>query len=206
MNFEGLKNRVERAENLVDGRVVQTGDRYRALRVSWREAWTPSRIMIAGLVTGFLTGSMEPQRALSKLGKVGKFAGPKSLQLISAVSGLLTSIQATVAAATAEKAAETADDAAQTADAAADNVADKTAGGTDTQAAAAAGAAAAVQVQAAASQSQSQAAPTRAAVSPAQATVDATAQPRGDRSRPDPVLSEQPRPAEASTEVSESGR
>lgn len=197
MNFEGLKNRVERAETLVDGRVVQTTDRYRALSSSWREAWTPPRILIAGLVMGFATGHLEPRRALTKLGKLG---GPKSIQLISALSGLLTSVQATVAAATAEKAAETADDAAQTADAAADNVAAKTDGTADTQAAAAAGAAAAAQVVS------SGATQTRRAT-PSGATPEAvTSAPRTDRGRPDPVLSEQPRPAEAATELSESGR
>ncbi|MCD9006955.1 hypothetical protein LDO31_12045 [Luteimonas sp. XNQY3] len=199
MNFEGLKNRVERAETLVDGRVMQTTDRYRALRISWREAWTPPRILIAGLVMGFATGHLEPRRALTRLGKLG---GPKSIQLISALSGLLTSVQATVAAATAEKAAETADDAAQTADAAADNVAAKTDGTADTQAAAAAGAAAAVQVQAASGAAQSQSAAQSSGTTP-----DAgAAAPRTDRGRPDPVLSEQPRPAEAATELSESGR
>ncbi|VXC04285.1 conserved hypothetical protein [Luteimonas sp. 9C] len=203
MNFEGLKNRVERAETLVDGRVVQTSDRYRALRTSWRDAWTPPRILIAGLVMGFATGHLEPRRALTRLGKLG---GPKSIQLISALSGLLTSVQATVAAATAEKAAETADDAAQTADAAADNVAAKTGGASATQAAAAAGAAAAVQVQqtaAGASQQQRSGAP---APADGPAVDDAAASPRTDRGRPDPVLSEQPRPAEAATELSESGR
>lgn len=198
MNFEGLKNRVERAEALVDGRVVQTTDRYRALRISWREAWTPPRILVAGLVMGFATGHLEPRRALTRLGKLG---GPKSIQLISALSGLLTSVQATVAAATAEKAAETADDAAQTADAAADNVAVKTDRTADTQAAAAAGAAAAVQVQAASGDAQIQ-----SAAQPGTAPDAGASVPRTDRGRPDPVLSEQPRPAEAATELSESGR
>ena len=50
MNFEGLKNRVDRAEALVEGRLIQTGDRYSALKSSWRQAWTPSRIVIAGLL------------------------------------------------------------------------------------------------------------------------------------------------------------
>lgn len=202
MNFEGLKNRVEHAETLVDGRVVQTTDRYRALSVSWREAWTPPRIVIAGLVMGFATGHLEPRRALTRLGKLG---GPKSIQLLSALSGLLTSVQATVAAATAEKAAETADDAAQTADEAADNVAAKTGGATDTQAAAAAGAAAAVQVQQSASgvtQHQRAGSQTQLGATPAAEAPT----PRTDRGRPDPVLSEQPRPAEAATELSESGR
>ncbi|MGO3126880.1 MAG: protein sip-5 [Luteimonas sp.] len=197
MNFEGLKNRVERAESLVDGRAVQTTDRYRALRTSWREAWTPPRILIAGLVMGFATGHLEPRRALTRLGKLG---GPKSIQLISALSGLLTSVQAAVAAATAEKAAETADDAAQTADAAADNVAARTDGTVDTQAAAAAGAAAAVQVASA------DATQTQSATQPGTTPDVDTSLPRTDRGRPDPVLSEQPRPAEAATELSESGR
>ncbi|MCD9095633.1 hypothetical protein LU699_05505 [Luteimonas fraxinea] len=197
MNFEGLKNRVERAETLVDGRVVQTTDRYRALSTSWREAWTPPRILIAGLVMGFATGHLEPRRALTKLGKLG---GPKSIQLLSALSGLLTSVQATVAAATAEKAAETADDAAQTADAAADNVAAKTDGTADTQAAAAAGAAAAAQVVSAGGTQ------TQRTTQPGTTPDAATSVPRTDRGRPDPVLSEQPRPAEAATELSESGR
>ena len=197
MNFEGLKNRVERAETLVDGRVVQTTDRYRALSTSWREAWTPPRILIAGLVMGFATGHLEPRRALTKLGKLG---GPKSIQLLSALSGLLTSVQATVAAATAEKAAETADDAAQTADTAADNVAAKTGGTADTQAAAAAGAAAAAQVVSAGGTQ------TQRTTQPGTTPDAGTSVPRTDRGRPDPVLSEQPRPAEAATELSESGR
>jgi|GEM_PF-63177 len=200
MNFEGLKHRVERAESLVDGRVVQTTDRYRALRTSWREAWTPPRILIAGLVMGFATGHLEPRRALTHLGKLG---GPKSLQLISALSGLLTSVQATVAAATAEKAAKTADDAAQTADAAVDGV--TATRGVDTQAAAAAGAAAAVQVQAAAGQAQARAGAQPPVGNPLPTDAGALA-PATDRGRPDPVLSEQPRPAEAATELSESGR
>lgn len=204
MNFEGLKNRVERAETLVEGRLVQTNDRYRALRVSWREAWTPPRIVIAGFVMGFATGHLEPTRALTKLGKLG---GPKSLQMLSALSGLFASVQATVAAATAGKAAdtadeaaETADDAAQTADVAASNT--SSSAKTDTRAAAAAGAAAAMQAQAGATQSQAHT--RQAPVAPAAPQADAV--PRSDRSRPDPVLAEQPRPAEASTELSESGR
>ncbi|ASR43492.1 hypothetical protein BEN78_09035 [Xanthomonas citri pv. mangiferaeindicae] len=106
MNFEGLKTRVERAEALVDGRVVQTLDRHAALRSSWREAWTPSRIVIAGLIGGFAMGVSQPKLALRRLGKIG---GPKSLQMISALSGLASSIQATIAAVSAKQAAESAD-------------------------------------------------------------------------------------------------
>lgn len=197
MNFEGLKNRVDRAETLAEGRVIQTTDRYRALRVSWREAWTPPRIMIAGFVMGFATGHLEPTKVVAKL---GKFGGPKSLQMLSALSGLFTSIQATVAAATAGKAAETADEAAQSADDA--TSATSSSAKTDTRSAASAGAAAAMQATAGATRSQAHTRQTP--VAPAAPQADAV--PRSDRSRPDPVLAEQPRPAEASTELSESGR
>lgn len=176
MNFEAIKTRVERAEALVDGRLCQTRDRHAALKSSWREAWTPPRIVIAGLVAGLVVGTTQPQRALRRLGKLG---GPKSLQMISAVSGLLSSIQATIAAATAQKAADTADDAAETADDAA-------------EAAAVAPAQAQTQVR--------QPLP-NAASAPVEAAV-----PNPDRRRPEPAYAEQPRPAEAATEMSESGR
>lgn len=186
MNFEGLKNRVDRAEALVEGRLIQTGDRYSALKSSWRQAWTPSRIVIAGLVAGLVAGATQPQRALRRLGKLG---GPKSLQMISAVSGLMTSIQATIAAATAEKAAKTADEAADTADDAAE-----TAGVAATRA----------QTQTAAPAAAGTPAPPAAV--PAPAPPDDVAMPAADRRRPEPAYAEQPRPAEAATELSESGR
>ncbi|KLJ02437.1 hypothetical protein [Luteimonas sp. FCS-9] len=188
MNFEGIKNRVERAEALVDGRVIQTQDRYAALRSSWREGWTPSRIVIAGLIGGFAMGVSKPTRALRRLGKIG---GPKSLQMVSALSGLASSIQATIAAVTAKKAAntadtaaETADDAAQTADAAASPVASPAAAG-----------APAVAV------------PTAQTSAFADLPTDASGPvPRTDRRRPEPAYDTQPRPAEAATEVSEPER
>ncbi|WP_337243996.1 protein sip-5 [Luteimonas sp. gir] len=186
MNFEGLKTRVERAEALVDGRVVQTLDRHAALRSSWREAWTPSRIVIAGLIGGFAMGVSQPKRALRRLGKIG---GPKSLQMISALSGLASSIQATIAAVSAKQAAEAAD-------ASEDAAADAATEATSPTASAAA---------------------TAPPVDPAAASAHVTTgaddtvtvsvpSPRADRRRPEPTHDAQPRPAEAATEISESGR
>lgn len=127
MNFEALKARVERAEALTEGRMLQTQDHYQALRGTWRQAWTPTRILIAGLASGFLVGRSHPERTLEKLRVLG---GPKWIQLISSASGLVASLQASFAATTAASAADTADDAAQTADAAAEHAIDaaKTAG------------------------------------------------------------------------------
>lgn len=188
MNFEGIKSRVDRAESLVEGRLDQTRDRYLALDSSWRQAWTPPRIVIAGLVAGMVAGATQPHRALRRLGKLG---GPKSLQMISAVAGLMTSIQATIAATMAEKAASTADEAADTADDAAQTAED------------AARTAAIGETPRPHAQSQSQ-----ASVSPAvaDATVSEPARPAVDRRRPEPTYAEQPRPAEAATEMSEPDR
>lgn len=182
MNFQTLKSRVERAENLVDGRLVQTRDRHAALTSSWKQAWTPPRIVLAGLVSGLVAGSTQPTAALRRVGKLG---GPKSLQMISALAGLLTSVQAAFAAATATKAANTADEAADTAGEAAESA------------------------DVATTQAQTQTAPTAAAAAapppmPTQpAPVNATPT---DRRRVEPVYTQQPAAAEAATEISETGR
>lgn len=182
MSFQALKSRVERAETLVVGRLDQTRDRHAALRSSWTQAWTAPRIVIAGLVTGLVVGAARPSRALRQMGRLG---GPKSLQMISAMTGLLTSVQAAVAAATATKAAKTADQAADTADTAAES-ADIAAG---------------AEVQA-----------RTAAVTPVVAAAAAGPQPEpvavpaSDRRRVEPAYTQQPAPAEAATEISETGR
>lgn len=98
MNYEQLKRRVERAERLVEGRSQQTSHHWSALKVSWREGWTPARIVAAGLVSGFVSGRAEPLRALT---------GARMLQMVSAVAGLFASAQAAFAADQAEQAADT---------------------------------------------------------------------------------------------------
>ena len=57
------------------------------------------RIITVGLVSGFLVGRAEPLRALT---------GARMLQMVSALSGLFASAQATFAAEQAEEAADTA--------------------------------------------------------------------------------------------------
>ena len=103
MNYAQLKRRVARAERLVEGRSVQTGEHWKALKVSWREGWTPARIVAAGLVSGFVSGRAEPLRALT---------GARLLQMVTAVSGLFASAQAAFAADQAEQAAESAEEVA----------------------------------------------------------------------------------------------
>lgn len=105
MNYEQLKRRVERAERLVEGRSQQTSAHWSALKLAWREGWTPARIVAAGLVSGFVSGRAEPFRALTSA---------RLLQMVSAVAGLFASAQAAFAAEQAEQAAGTAEEAATT--------------------------------------------------------------------------------------------
>jgi len=109
MKFELLKRRVERSEQLVGSRALQTGTRLTTLKTTWRDSWTPSRIILAGLAAGFLVGRSDPARALKRLGGLG---GSHWIQLIGMLSGLFASLQSTVAAASADNAAHHADDAA----------------------------------------------------------------------------------------------
>jgi hypothetical protein len=101
MNYKQLQRRVDIAERRVESRGERTREQWAALKLNWREGWTPARIIAAGLVSGFVSGRAEPLRALS---------GPRLLQMIGAVSGLFASVQATVAAETAQNAADTAED------------------------------------------------------------------------------------------------
>lgn len=173
MNFDQIKQRVERREMLVDRRVSQAQMAYATLRETWREAWTPGRIMVAGLLSGFIAGRARPARALRRIGAIG---GPQWIRMISALSGLFASLQAAAAAAAAKDASDTADEAAETADAAAES-ADATARG--------------------------QPAPEITATDAAATPSMSTPPPSDRRRRTDPAWDAPPRPAEAATDVSE---
>ena len=103
MNYKQLQRRVERAERLVEGRGLQTQSHWAELKKNWHEGWTPARIIAAGLVSGFVSGRVEPLRALS---------GPRLLEMIGALSGLFASVQTSFASEQAEEVAETAEGAA----------------------------------------------------------------------------------------------
>jgi hypothetical protein len=100
VNFEQLIRKVSQAEDVLEARERRVVASYRHLRQTWREGWTPVRIIAAGLISGFVAGRAEPLRALT---------GPRLLQMVSAVSGLFASAQAAFAARQAEDAAESAE-------------------------------------------------------------------------------------------------
>lgn len=115
MNFEALKRRVQRAEQLAERRSAQAQAQRAQLKQSWREAWTPGRIVVIGLVGGFLFSRARPLRTL------GAVSTTRWVQLATSVSGLFASLKAAQAADTAETAAADASHAADTADAVAED-------------------------------------------------------------------------------------
>lgn len=188
MNFERLRLRVERREQLLEGRLSQTQTAYAKLRRNWREAWTPGRIVIAGLLAGFVAGHAEPAKAIRRIGAIG---GPQWIRTFSALSGLFASVQAIIAAVTAKSAAKTADQAAETADVTAETV----------------GAAAAADTTAARHEDSDRHSGIGSAVD-ADADIETTsandrAPPSERRRRIDPTPATPPRAAEAATDVSE---
>lgn len=101
MSFDKLIAKVAQAEQALEAQERLVAADWRQLKSSWTEMWTPGRIIIAGLVGGFLIGRAEP---LKKIG------GGGTLQLISALAGLFAGGSAQAAAGEAEHAAASAED------------------------------------------------------------------------------------------------
>ncbi|MDR1076274.1 MAG: hypothetical protein LBL59_08295 [Xanthomonadaceae bacterium] len=91
MSFRQLKQRVERAEHRVELRSQQALAGLCEMNRIWRAGWTPLRIVIAGLATGFVAGRAEPMSVVGRLGEI------RWAQIISIVSTLVTGIQTMVA-------------------------------------------------------------------------------------------------------------
>ena len=124
MGFKQLLTKVEQAEAALEARERRVVDDWRQLKTSWKEAWTPGRIVITGLVSGFLIGGTQPLQAAARSGQF--------MQLATMLSGLFAGGSAKVAAdeagVAATAAAEVADAVAPGADASA-NVARAAAAG-----------------------------------------------------------------------------
>ncbi len=89
MGFEKLIDKVSQAEQALEARERSVGADWRQLKASWRAAWTPGRIVVAGLASGFLVGRARP---------LARTSGGGVLQLMTALSGLVASGSAQVAA------------------------------------------------------------------------------------------------------------
>lgn len=89
-SFRQLIEKVEQAEAALEAQERVVAADWRQLRASWRAGWTPGRIVLAGLVSGFVIGRVEPARSVAK--------GSSIMQMITALSGLFASATAQQAA------------------------------------------------------------------------------------------------------------
>ena len=101
MSFEQLIEKVTQAEDALEAHERRFAADVRQLKSSWRAGWTPGRIVIAGVVSGFLIGRAEPLKAVAK--------GSGAMQMITMLSGLFAGSSAQAAAGEAENAAATAE-------------------------------------------------------------------------------------------------
>lgn len=85
MNLDSHRARVRAAERNVEAQWAQTVAHGRRTFALWRSGWTPERIVIAGLLTGFLSGRAQPLRLA---GSGGLLALLRSLSGLLAASGL----------------------------------------------------------------------------------------------------------------------
>jgi hypothetical protein len=99
MGFKQLLTKVQQAEAALEARERRVADDWQRLQTTWKEAWTPGRVIIAGLVAGFLVGRAQPLRAVARSGQW--------MQLVTMLSGLFASGSAQAAAEQAEATAET---------------------------------------------------------------------------------------------------
>lgn len=111
MNFNELQAKVARAEDNLEAREREVAADLRVFGLAWREAWSPPRVIAAGLAAGFLAGWARPARA------IGGVEPARWLQLAGSLAGLAGSVHAAFTATDAKHAAE---DAADNADVAAD--------------------------------------------------------------------------------------
>jgi hypothetical protein len=106
VGFDALIDKVRQAETALEAKERQTVAEYHQTRNAWRAMWTPGRIVLAGLVSGFVVGRAEPFK---------RAAGGGTLQLISALGSLFAGGSAQAAAGEAEQAADAAEAATGTA-------------------------------------------------------------------------------------------
>ena len=105
MGFNQLLTKVKQAETALEAQERRVAADWRQMKASWMAAWTPGRIIIAGLVAGFVTGRAQPLRAAARSGQI--------MQLVTMLSGLFAGGTAKIAADEAEQAAEAADSVAE---------------------------------------------------------------------------------------------
>ncbi len=84
MSFEKLIKKVANAEGSLEANERRVGSDLRQLKDSWISMWSPGRIVIAGLASGFLIGRAEPITTVARSGGLLRSAGT----LVTLFSGL----------------------------------------------------------------------------------------------------------------------
>jgi hypothetical protein len=120
MSFDALIQKVKQAETALETSERRTAACWKEMKRVWKDGWTPGRIVLAGLASGFLVGRAKPLRIAS---------GGGVLNLVTALSGLFASGSAHAAA---NEAGQAADAATASATATATPTAPGTAAATDT--------------------------------------------------------------------------
>jgi len=88
MGFDALLTKVKQAEETLEARKREAVGRWQHLKASWCAAWTPGRIVIVGLATGFVTGRAKPAQLAS--------SGNGVVALLRTLAPLLAGLQAGV--------------------------------------------------------------------------------------------------------------
>ena len=114
-SFKQLIEKVGQAEQALEARERQVAADWRQLKASWKTGWTPGRIVLAGLVSGFVVGRIEPAKSVAK--------GSGIMQMITALSGMFASATAQQAASQVETVADDVGDVAVSVQAAVPDVA-----------------------------------------------------------------------------------
>jgi len=105
MGFNQLITKVQQAEETLEAKERHAVAQWKLIKAEWRAAWTPGRIVIAGLASGFVVGRAQPVKAAAKSGQM--------MQMITMLSGLFAGGSAQVAADEAGHAAKSARHVAQ---------------------------------------------------------------------------------------------
>ncbi|NUS38239.1 MAG: hypothetical protein HOQ02_04345 [Lysobacter sp.] len=100
MSFEALIDKVKQAEAALEAHERQAGADWRQFTAAWAQLWTPGRLLLAGLGSGFAIGLLEPGKRLAN--------GRGALQMLGTVAGLFAGGSAQAAAGKAEDAADSA--------------------------------------------------------------------------------------------------
>lgn len=89
MSFAKRIKKVHQAEDAVAANERQVAANLRQLKDSWISIWTPGRIVIAGLTSGFLVGHAEPMRVVAHSSGVLRSASAL-MTLVSGVAAAVT--------------------------------------------------------------------------------------------------------------------